>query len=59
MIATGLQQINFEKEKPNLTENDIKNIRKIAKEEKLFDILGNSIASSIEGMSNVKKALLL
>jgi DNA replicative helicase MCM subunit Mcm2 (Cdc46/Mcm family) len=39
--------MNYEREKPNLTEIDIKNIKKMAKEEKLFDILGNSIASSI------------
>lgn len=59
LIATGLVQINFEKEKPNLNENDIKNIKKLSKDEKLFDILGGSIASSIEGMNNCKKALLL
>lgn len=42
-----------------MTEADIKNIRKLAKDEKLFDILGNSIASTIEGLHNIKKGLLL
>jgi DNA replication licensing factor MCM3 len=59
LIATGIKSINLEKEKPNLTEMDIKNIKKIAKEENVFEILGNSIASSIEGMLSVKKAVLL
>lgn len=59
ILATGVTSINIDKEKPNLNESDIKNIKKIAKEEKLFDILGGSVAASIEGMSNVKKALLL
>lgn len=49
----------MEREKPNLNETDIKNIKKIAKEKELFDILGGSVASSIEGMQSVKKALLL
>jgi DNA replication licensing factor MCM3 len=59
IIATGVQQINYEREKPNLTEMDLKNIKKLSKNEKLFDILGKSIASTIEGMDSVKKALLL
>lgn len=31
----------------------------MAKDEKVFDILGNSIASTIEGLHNIKKGLLL
>lgn len=48
-----------EKEKPNLNETDIKNIKKIAKDKELFNILGNSVASTIEGNLHVKKAILL
>ena len=59
LVATGVQSLLLEKEKPNLNETDVKNIRKIAKEEKLFDLLGNSVASTIEGNLHVKKALLL
>jgi DNA replicative helicase MCM subunit Mcm2 (Cdc46/Mcm family) len=42
-----------------LNETDIKNIRKIAKEKELFDMLGHSVASTIEGNLHVKKAILL
>ena len=59
LIATGIKSLNAEKEKPNLDEIDIKNIRKIAKEKDLFDVLGASVAPSIEGNLKVKKALLL
>lgn len=59
LVATGVQSLNMEKERPQLNETDIKNIRKIAKEEKVFDILGNSVASTIEGNLHVKKAILL
>jgi DNA replication licensing factor MCM3 len=51
--------LNAEREKPNLTENDIKNIKKISKERDLFSLLGESIAPSIEGNIHVKRALLL
>lgn len=59
LVATGVQSLNLEKERPQLNETDIKNIRKIAKDEKLFDVLGNSVASTIEGNLHVKKAILL
>ena len=49
IVATGIQNINAEKEKPIMSEGDIKNIRKLAKEKDLFDMLANSIAPSIEG----------
>lgn len=42
-----------------MSETDIKNIKKLAKEKELFDILGASIANSIEGYLQVKKAILL
>lgn len=48
-----------DKEKPSMSETDIKNIRKLAKDKDVFDILSSSVASSIEGMPNVKKAILL
>jgi DNA replication licensing factor MCM3 len=37
----------------------LKNIRKLAKDKDIFGILGESIAPSIEGALNVKKAILL
>lgn len=42
-----------------MSEQDIKFIRKIAKEKDVFNILGESIAPSIEGHLNVKKSILL
>lgn len=51
LVATGVKNIISEREKPIMNEMDIKNIKKISKEKELFDILGNSIASSIEGHS--------
>lgn len=59
LVATGVQSLNAEKEKPNLNETDIKNIKKLAKDRDLFDVLGHSVAPSIEGNLQVKKALLL
>lgn len=42
-----------------MSDTDIKNIKKLSKEKDLFDILGGSVASSIEGHQAVKKAILL
>ncbi len=49
LVATGAKNILHDKEKPIMNEQDIKNIRKISKEKDVFNIMGNSIASSIEG----------
>jgi DNA replication licensing factor MCM3 len=59
LVATGVHSLLEEKEKPNLSENDVKNIRKLAKDKEAFTTLGESIAPSIEGSLNVKKAILL
>ena len=59
IIATGVKSLLAEKEKPNLSEHDVKNIRSLKTNEKLFDILGGSIAPTIEGSLEVKKSILL
>ena len=59
IVARGVVNMLAEKEKPVLSETDIANIRKIAKDKGVFDILGNSIAPTIEGHPDVKKAILL
>lgn len=59
LVATGIVSLNAEKEKPQLTDTDIKNIKKIAKEKDLFNIMGSSVASTIYGNDHIKKALLL
>lgn len=42
-----------------LTDQDIKNINKLAKEKKIFDTLSHSLAPSIYGFDYIKKAVLL
>lgn len=59
LVATGIQSLLLEKEKPSMSEQDIKHIRKLAKDKDVFSILGESIAPSIEGSLNVKKSILL
>jgi len=59
LVATGVQSLLAEKEKPNMSEQDIKNIRKLAKDKDVFNVLGESVAPSIEGSLNVKKSILL
>lgn len=42
-----------------MSEQDMKNIRKLSKDKDVFNILGESIAPSIEGYLMVKKSILL
>lgn len=42
-----------------LTDQDIRNINKLSKEKKIFDILSTSLAPSIYGFEQIKKAVLL
>jgi DNA replicative helicase MCM subunit Mcm2 (Cdc46/Mcm family) len=58
-VATGVRSLLAEKEKPTMSDSDIKNIKKLAGDKDLFNILGASIAPSIEGNLCVKKSLLL
>ena len=58
-MATGLESLIAEKEKPFMSEKDIKEIRKLSKDKDAFNILAESVAPSIEGHSNVKRAILL
>jgi DNA replication licensing factor MCM3 len=59
LVATGIESLLAEKEKPSLSEQDIKAIKKLARDKDVFNILGESIAPTIEGQLNVKKSLLL
>ena len=54
IVATGIHSLLAEKSKPNLSETDIRNIRKIAKDENVLELLGRSIAPTIEGKLDVK-----
>ena len=42
-----------------MSAEDVKAIRKLAKDKDVFGIVGESVAPSIEGHLNVKKAILL
>ncbi|OBA19155.1 MCM-domain-containing protein [Metschnikowia bicuspidata var. bicuspidata NRRL YB-4993] len=42
-----------------LTDNDVRNINKMAKERRIFDALAQSLAPSIYGFDYIKKAVLL
>lgn len=42
-----------------LTDQDIRNINKLSKEKKIFDMLSNSLAPSIYGFDYIKKSVLL
>jgi DNA replication licensing factor MCM3 len=59
IVATGVTSLLAEKSKPNLSTDDIRNIRKIAGSANVLDLLGRSIAPTIEGKHDVKKGLLL
>ena len=59
LVATGVQSLHAEKEKPSLSEQDIKSVKKLARDKDVFNIMGESIAPSIEGHLNVKKSILL
>jgi DNA replication licensing factor MCM3 len=59
LVATGVENLLAEKERPVINEQDMRNIRKLAKDKDAFNILGESIAPSIEGSLNVKKSILL
>ena len=59
IVASGVVSLLAEKQKPSLSEQDIKNIRKMSKERDVFDVLGASIAPTIHGYKDVKKSILL
>jgi DNA replication licensing factor MCM3 len=58
-IANHISLLNKEVAEPTMSENDIKEIRKIAKRVDCFDLLSKSLAPSIFGHEYIKKALLL
>lgn len=59
LIATGIEEIADIQEDLNIQPNDIKNIRKLAKQEGVFKLMAKSVSPSIEGHLNIKKAVLL
>ncbi|GJD08980.1 DNA replication licensing factor MCM3 homolog 1 [Galdieria sulphuraria] len=59
VVANDILQVNEDASKPQLSESDLYLIHQVASSEGHFDILARSIAPSIYGHDQVKKALLL
>jgi DNA replication licensing factor MCM3 len=59
VIATNIQSITAELEVPQLSGEDIRNIKDIAGRTDAFDILANSLSPAIYGHNHIKKALIL
>eukprot|EP00743_Colponemidia_sp_Colp-15_P001523 GILK01001663.1.p1 GENE.GILK01001663.1~~GILK01001663.1.p1 ORF type:complete len:926 (+),score=232.32 GILK01001663.1:60-2780(+) len=59
IIANNVRSLAKEVHAPVMTPNDIKHIKKLAKKKDVFELLGRSLAPSIFGHEEIKKALLL
>ncbi|XP_021763929.1 DNA replication licensing factor MCM3 homolog 2-like [Chenopodium quinoa] len=59
LIANNVTLLNKEANAPIYSTEDLKNIKKIADRQDIFDLLGNSLAPSIYGHSWIKKAVIL
>ncbi|KAH7699901.1 Minichromosome maintenance 3, partial [Aphelenchoides avenae] len=57
LIANNIQLMSKELQ-PNFDPSDIKNIRRLSKTKNIFDLLARSLAPSIYGHEEVKKAIL-
>jgi DNA replication licensing factor MCM3 len=58
-LANNISLLNKEISAPILTEQDAKEIRKIAKRKDVFSLISTSVAPSLYGHEYIKKALLL
>eukprot|EP00656_Telonema_subtile_P050292 TRINITY_DN6477_c0_g1_i2.p1 TRINITY_DN6477_c0_g1~~TRINITY_DN6477_c0_g1_i2.p1 ORF type:complete len:710 (-),score=202.92 TRINITY_DN6477_c0_g1_i2:112-2241(-) len=59
IIGNGVKVLSKEMAQPVMNEVDIENIKKLSKQDDVFDILSASIAPSIYGHTELKQALLL
>ena len=59
LIATNVDKLISNDMQYELTKEDIKKIKKLSKDENLFNILVNSIAPEISGYNDIKKSLIL
>ena len=59
IIANHIHLLGKEVAQPTLEEKDIQNIRKMSKKKNIFDLLSRSMAPSIWGHDQIKKAILL
>lgn len=59
LIATNINVLATEVDTPSIAPEDVRNIKKISERKDLFEILARSLAPSIYGHLNIKKAILL
>lgn len=59
IIGNGVKVLSKEMAQPVMNEMDIENIKKLSKQDDVFDILSASLAPSIYGHTELKQALLL
>jgi len=59
ILANHIRLLGKELQTPMMSDNDIQNIKKIAKKKNVFDLISQSLAPSIYGREHIKKATLL
>jgi len=59
LIATNINALATEVDTPTLSPDDVRNIKKLSERKDIFDLLSRSVAPSIYGHENIKKAILL
>lgn len=59
VVATNVRQLAKEVAQPSFSQEDMKNIRKLVKRKDLFEVVADSLAPSIFGHDQIKKALTL
>ncbi len=59
MIGTSVRTINEVEHDMEMTREDIRNIRQVARRENVMDLFADSLAPSIHGHPNIKKAIIL
>jgi len=59
LIATNIEIMHKQEISIELTMDDIKQMSKISRRNKLFELMASSIGASIEGHLNIKKGILL
>lgn len=59
IVGTNLRQLTAEVTQPTFSQEDMKNIRRMIKRKDLFEVIADSLAPSIFGHDQIKKALTL
>jgi DNA replication licensing factor MCM3 len=59
LVATNIQSITSEMEKPNFSGEDLRNIKELSSKSDIFEILASSLSPAIYGHQFIKKALIL